>query len=100
MTAITRSRSSPPSATQKTPFRATETSKGETSVFSPSSTVEEAKSRFAMAVSSGVEAVMRFGHGIDRASVEILNEIADGCPPDDEEVRPNSYGVHVAVDLL
>ena len=56
-------------------------------VFSPSSTVEEAKSRFASAISSGVDKLTRLGHGRERAVTQILSEVSDGCVPVDDEVR-------------
>jgi hypothetical protein len=83
MTAITRNPSTTP---HPNPLQKTEASNNEP-VFSPSSTVEEAKSRFATAVSNSVDRLMCMGHGRERASAEVLNEIADGSSPDEAEVR-------------
>ena len=47
---------------------------------------EEAKRRFHLALTKGVETLFEQGHGRDRASTELLNEIANGCSPDEEEV--------------
>lgn len=52
----------------------------------PSATEEEAKTRYASALSKGVRTLLERGQGRERASVELLNEIADGCAPDEEEV--------------
>jgi hypothetical protein len=57
------------------------------SVFTPSSSVQEAKSRFASAASSGVDKLVRLGHGRDRARKQVLSEIAGDCSADEEEVR-------------
>jgi hypothetical protein len=57
------------------------------SVFTPSSSVQEAKSRFASALSSGVDTLVSLGHGRDRARKQVLSEIAGGCSADEEEVR-------------
>ena len=56
-------------------------------ILSPSLTVEEAKSRFASAVSSGIDKLTQLGHGRERAASQILSEVSDGCMPDDDEVR-------------
>ncbi|KAL7501710.1 hypothetical protein ACHAXN_007528 [Cyclotella atomus] len=56
------------------------------SVFTPSSSVQEAKSRFASALSSGVDTLVSLGHGRDRARKQVLSEIAGGCSADEEEV--------------
>lgn len=56
-------------------------------VFAPSSTVQEAKSRFASALTSGVDTLVRLGHGRERAAKQVLSEIAGGCSADEEEVR-------------
>lgn len=53
----------------------------------PSDTEEEAKRRFNLALSKGVKSLLDKGHGRDRASTELLNEISNGCSPDEEEVR-------------
>lgn len=55
-------------------------------VFSPSSSVQEAKSRFASALSNGIDKLVRLGHGRERAAKQVLSEIARGCSADDEEV--------------
>jgi hypothetical protein len=52
----------------------------------PSATEAEAKTRFVSALSKGVHTLLERGHGRERASAELLNEIADGCAPDEEEV--------------
>ena len=54
--------------------------------FVPSASENEAKSRFATSVTACVEMLMHRGMGRDRASRELLNEISDGCSPDEEEV--------------
>jgi hypothetical protein len=55
----------------------------------PSATEEEAKRRFNLALTKGVETLLGRGHGRGRASTELLNEIANGCSNiiDEEEVR-------------
>jgi len=55
----------------------------------PSATEEEARTRFASALSRGVDALLERGHGRERASAELLNEIADGCSPNEDEVGAN-----------
>lgn len=52
----------------------------------PSSSEDEAKSRFVSALSSGVHSLIARGHGRARASAALLNEISDGCSPDEDEV--------------
>ena len=52
----------------------------------PSALEEEAKTRLVSALSKGVHTLVERGHGRERASTELLNEIADGCAPDEEEV--------------
>ncbi|KAL3768239.1 hypothetical protein ACHAW5_003002 [Stephanodiscus triporus] len=52
----------------------------------PSATEEEAKTRYTSALSKGVRTLLERGQGRERASVELLNEIADGCAPDEEEI--------------
>ena len=52
----------------------------------PPATEEEAKRRFYLALTEGVETLFEQGHGRDRVSTELLNEIANGCSPDEEEV--------------
>ncbi len=52
----------------------------------PPATEEEAKRRFNLALTKGVETLVEQGHGHDRASAELLKEIANGCSPDEEEV--------------
>ena len=54
--------------------------------FVPSVSENEAKTRFTTSVAEGVDFLMRLGMGRDRASREILNMIADGCSPDEDEV--------------
>ena len=57
----------------------------------PSATEEEAKRRFNLALTKGVETLLGRGHGRGRASTELLNEIANGCSDsiDEEEVSHN-----------
>ena len=52
----------------------------------PSATEEEAKTRLDSALSKGVHTLLERGHGRERASTELLNEISDGGAPDEEEV--------------
>jgi hypothetical protein len=52
----------------------------------PSATEEEAKTRYISALSNGVNTLLEQGHGRERASTQLLNEIADGCAPDEDEV--------------
>lgn len=52
----------------------------------PSATEEEAKSRFVTALTEGIDVAQKRGHGRERASAELLTEIADGCSPDEDEV--------------
>ena len=52
----------------------------------PSATEEEAKNRFVSAITKGVGTLLDRGHGRERASAELLSEIADGCSPDEDEV--------------
>jgi hypothetical protein len=52
----------------------------------PSATEEEAKTRYISALSNGVNKLLERGHGRERASTQLLNEIADGCVPDEDEV--------------
>mmetsp|Transcript_27310 Transcript_27310/g.51602 ORF Transcript_27310/g.51602 Transcript_27310/m.51602 type:complete len:93 (-) Transcript_27310:1015-1293(-) len=54
--------------------------------FPPSVSEEEAKTRFVSSLSNGVDTLLDLGHGRDRASAELLNEIADGCSPNEDEV--------------
>ncbi len=61
----------------------------------PSTTEDEARKRFVSALSTGVDKLLERGHGRDRASAELLNEIADGCSPDDNEV-----GIYLFIYLL
>ncbi len=78
MTALNRSK-----ATETTPVN-DETSQPES--FVPSVSEDEAKTRFTASVAEGIDFLMRRGMGRDRASRELLNMIADGCSPDEEEV--------------
>ena len=65
----------------------TASSSRKAAVLRPSATEEDAKSRFVSALANGVEALLERGHGRERASAELLSEIADGCsPPDEDEV--------------
>ena len=59
----------------------------------PSATEEEAKRRFNLALTKGVETLLGRGHGRGRASTELLNEIANGCSNiiDEEEVRHKMF---------
>ena len=52
----------------------------------PSSTEDEAKSKFISALEKGVDKLLSRGHGRDRISEELLNEIANGCSPNENEV--------------
>jgi hypothetical protein len=67
-------------------------------IFPPSSTVEEAKSRFASALNSGVEKLLTLGHGRERAAKQVLDEITEGCSPDENEVRNISRHVVLIAD--
>ena len=57
----------------------------------PSSTEEEAKTKFTNALTSGVDSLVKRGHGRDRVSVELLNEIANGFSPNEDEVSCNYH---------
>ena len=61
----------------------------------PSSTEEEAKTKFTNALTSGVDSLVAKGHHYDCVSVELLNEIANGCSPNEDEV---SCKYHVCCD--
>ena len=52
----------------------------------PSATEDEAKTRYAVALEKGVTTLLERGYGRERVSNELMNEIADGCAPDEEEV--------------
>mmetsp|Transcript_39962 Transcript_39962/g.83930 ORF Transcript_39962/g.83930 Transcript_39962/m.83930 type:complete len:289 (+) Transcript_39962:94-960(+) len=52
----------------------------------PSASPGEAKGRFVSALANGVDALLDRGRGRERASAEILSEIADGCTPDEDEI--------------
>lgn len=54
--------------------------------FVPSSSEEEAKTRFTTSVAAGVDFLICRGVGREQASRELLNMVADGCSPDEEEV--------------
>ena len=54
--------------------------------FVPSASEEEAKSRFTTSVAAGVDFLMCRGVGREQASSELLNMVANGCSPDEEEV--------------
>lgn len=54
--------------------------------FTPSTTEEEAKNRFVDQLQNGVDKLLAKGNGRDRISTQLLNEIADGCSPDETEV--------------
>lgn len=90
MTAITQSNQSP----SPNPLKPMETG-----VFSPSASVEEAKSRFASALSSGVDKLMGLGHGRERASKQILHEISADSSPDEEEVSRCLFLVFVRLSM-
>jgi len=81
MTALTRSKATTCSDT--TPIN-DETSQSDS--FVPSVSEDEAKTRFTASVAEGIDFLMRRGMGRDRASRELLNMIADGCSPDEEEI--------------
>ena len=57
----------------------------------PSSTEEEAKTKFTNALTSGVDSLVLLGHGRDRVSIELLNEIANGFSPNEDEVSCNDH---------
>ena len=57
-----------------------------TTAIPPSSTEDEAKSKFISALEKGVDKLLSRGHGRDRISEELLNEIANGCSPNENEV--------------
>lgn len=78
MTALTRSQAT------DTPPTSDETSRCEP--FVPSVSEDEAKTRFTTSVAEGIHFLMRRGMGRDRASRELLNMIADGCSPDEDEI--------------
>ncbi|KAL3810598.1 hypothetical protein ACHAXA_002462 [Cyclostephanos tholiformis] len=52
----------------------------------PSATEEDAKTRYISALSKGVNTLLGRGHGRERASTQLLNEIAHGCAPDEDEI--------------
>ncbi|KAL9191379.1 hypothetical protein ACHAXT_001085 [Thalassiosira profunda] len=52
----------------------------------PSETEGEAKSKFAAAVAKGMGTLLARGHGRERASGELLGELAGGCSPNEEEI--------------
>jgi len=54
--------------------------------FTPSTTEEEAKIRFRNQLQNGVDKLLAQGNGRDRISTQLLNEIANGCSPDETEV--------------
>jgi hypothetical protein len=81
MTALTRSKATTCSGTSPIDD---ETSRSEP--FVPSVSEDEAKTRFNASVAAGIDFLMYRGMGRDRASRELLNMIADGCSPDEEEV--------------
>jgi len=54
--------------------------------FTPSTTEEEAKIRFRNILQNGVDKLLAQGNGRDRISTQLLNEIANGCSPDETEV--------------
>lgn len=96
MTAITRSKAPiESSTTAQSPRRADQDNQQENEKegpddvesFPPSSSEEEARTRFVSALTDGVDVLMRHhGHGRDRACADLLREIADGCSPDENEV--------------
>ena len=59
----------------------------------PSATEDEAKTRYAVALEKGVTTLLERGYGRERVSNELMNEIADGCAPDEEEVSYIGDGV-------
>ena len=81
MTAIKTATSIPPNPN---PFLSMESSNS--GVCSPSTTMQEAKHRFASAISTGMDKLIRLGHGRERAAKQVLREIAGGCSPDEDEV--------------
>ena len=54
--------------------------------FTPSNTEKEAKRRFMSTLENGVGKLLAQGNGRDRISTELLNEISNGCSPDETEV--------------
>eukprot|EP00571_Detonula_confervacea_P011375 CAMPEP_0172302956 /NCGR_PEP_ID=MMETSP1058-20130122/4589_1 /TAXON_ID=83371 /ORGANISM="Detonula confervacea, Strain CCMP 353" /LENGTH=302 /DNA_ID=CAMNT_0013013627 /DNA_START=28 /DNA_END=936 /DNA_ORIENTATION=+ len=64
----------------------------------PSATDEVAKTRFASALSKGVDTLLGRGHGRERASAELLNEIADGCTPGEDEVFQTMESLGISLE--
>jgi len=64
----------------------------------PSATEDVAKTRFAAALTSGVDTLLGRGHGRDRAASELLNEIADGCAPDEDEVFQTMESLGISME--
>ena len=54
--------------------------------FTPSNTEKEAKRRFMSTLENGVGKLLAQGNGRDRISTQLLNEISNGCSPDETEV--------------
>jgi hypothetical protein len=81
MTALTRSKAN---TCNGTPLIDEDTSQSEP--FLSSTSEDEAKKRFNASVAAGIDFFVHRGMGRDRASRELLNIIADGCSPDEEEV--------------
>eukprot|EP00584_Thalassiosira_punctigera_P001238 CAMPEP_0172527094 /NCGR_PEP_ID=MMETSP1067-20121228/1862_1 /TAXON_ID=265564 ORGANISM="Thalassiosira punctigera, Strain Tpunct2005C2" /NCGR_SAMPLE_ID=MMETSP1067 /ASSEMBLY_ACC=CAM_ASM_000444 /LENGTH=293 /DNA_ID=CAMNT_0013310759 /DNA_START=84 /DNA_END=965 /DNA_ORIENTATION=+ len=66
--------------------------------FPPSATEEEAKTRFSSALTEGVDTLLERGHGRERASAELLNEIADGCSPDEDEIFQTMKSLGISLE--
>ena len=61
--------------------------------FHPSTTESESLTRFAAALTKGMDTLLRNGHGRERAADELLRELVGGaegeagcCAPDEDEV--------------
>lgn len=65
---------------------------------SPSATEEAAKTRFASALTTGVDTLLGRGHGRERASSKLLNEIADECSPDEDEVFQTMESLGISME--
>lgn len=68
------------------------------SSFPPSASEEEAKTRFASALSEGVAALSDRGHGLERASAELLGELTDACSPDEDEIFQTMEALGISLE--
>ncbi|KAL7530632.1 hypothetical protein ACHAXR_003606 [Thalassiosira sp. AJA248-18] len=66
--------------------------------FPHSATEEEAKTRFVSALTKGVDTLLDRGHGRERAAAELLNEIADGCSPDEDEIFQTMESLGISLE--